>query len=241
MQSELDVKRILAIGAPEDKVKNIGNVKFDDLPEDKIYLPEDFGFERNDTLWIAGSTHPGEEEIVLRVFKNIKTKFPSLRLVIAPRHVERTEDVQRIIEEQGISSVRFSQMKSTKSDPNSVVLVDTIGHLRALYSLATLVFVGKSLTVPGGHNIIEPSFYSKPVIVGPHMQNFRDVMIAFKNDNAVVEVQDPQELESAVDRLLGHPQEMADLGRKAKQVISRQQGAIKRSMEIISHFLDKTL
>lgn len=241
MQSELDVTRILAIGAPQDKVKNIGNVKFDDLPEDKVYLPEDFGFEQNDSLWIAGSTHPGEEQIVLRVFKNIKTNFPSLRLVIAPRHVERAADVERIIEEEGMSFVRFSQMKSAKKNPNSVVIVDTIGHLRALYSLATLVFVGKSLTVQGGHNIIEPAFFSKPVIVGPHMQNFRDVMLAFKNDNAVVEVQDAQGLESAVLRLVSHPEQMAELGKKARQVIFRQEGAIKRSMEIISHFLDKAL
>lgn len=241
MQSELDVKRILAMGAPQDKVKNIGNVKFDDLPEDKTYLLEDFGFEHNDSLWIAGSTHPGEEDIVLRVFENIRKKFPSLRLVIAPRHVERVLDVQRIVEERGMVPVRFSQMKSERRIPNSVVIVDTIGHLRALYSLATLVFVGKSLTVQGGHNIIEPAYFSKPVIVGPHMQNFRDVMIAFKNDKAVVEVKDSQEFESTVDRLLSHPAEMAELGKKARQVIARQQGAAARSVEIISRFLGKVL
>src|SRR5262249_34230186 len=153
----------------------------DDLPKNDARQAKDLGFDPTDELWICGSTHPGEEEIVLGVFKSIRSQYPHLRLVIAPRHIERTAEVMKLVAANGFSAQKFSEIKvAGKND--SVVVVDSIGQLRSLYALATVVFVGKSFTVPGGHNIIEPAFFGKPVIVGPFMQNFRDITAVFKND-----------------------------------------------------------
>lgn len=241
MQSDQDVERIIAIGAPKDKVINMGNVKFDDLPAPSSFGPEDFGFQPDQQFFIAGSTHPGEEEILLDIFEKIKNKFPLLRLVIAPRHIERADNIQKLIEERGFHALRFSKVGAGPRYADAVVILDTIGHLRSFYAMGTLVFVGKSLTVQGGHNIIEPAFFSKPVIVGPHMQNFRDVVLAFKKDNAIIQVQNPKEFESAVIELLGNPQKMAELGQKAKAVIAREQGATARGMELITKALNGKL
>ena len=132
-------------------------------------------------------------------------------------------------------------MNSEARHSDSVVIVDTIGHLRSFYALATLVFIGKSLTVKGGHNIIEPAFFSKPIIVGPYMQNFRDVLHTFKKGNALVQVQNAKELELAVSDLLDHPQKMVELGEKAKQIILSQQGATARGVELIVRALNKSI
>ena len=237
MQSQLDADRILAMGAPKERVKNSGNVKFDDLPQDNPKTQEQFGFLPNDQIWIAGSTHPGEEEIVLEVYKRVQKHFPLLRLVIVPRHIERVSEVERVVQTNGLFSVMYSEIKNQKLEPNKIVIVDAIGHLRVLYSLATIVFVGKSLTVQGGHNIIEPAFFSKPIIVGPHMQNFRDVMQAFKNKQAVIEVHDTDELARAMEDMLANPAKRDELGKKARNVIRQEEGATKRIMDEISIYM----
>ncbi len=241
MQSDEDAQRIIHLGAPEGKVRNIGNIKFDDLPGENSFTLENFGFDLADELWIAGSTHPGEEEIILNIFHKICAQHPRLRLVIAPRHIDRAADVVKLVESKGFFSLYLSQMNSGERNPNAVVVVDTIGHLRSLYSLGTLVFVGKSLTVKGGHNIIEPAFFSKPVIVGPFMQNFRDIMFVFKKDDAILQVQNAQELESTVAHLLDHPEKMKTMGQRARAVIDKHRGATARSVELVSRALNKSL
>jgi 3-deoxy-D-manno-octulosonic-acid transferase len=241
MQSDRDVERIKAIGAPEDRVSNIGNVKFDDVPMNGSFGPVHFGFEENTTFFIAGSTHPGEEEIVLKAFQKIKDKYPAMRLVIAPRHIERADDIKQLIKSCDLDAFRFSQMIAGMRYRDQVVILDTIGHLRAFYDMATLVFVGKSLTVQGGHNIIEPAYFSKPIIVGPHVQNFRDVVSAFKDDNAIVQVENAREFEAAVSGLLDDPGRMAELGKKARGVIERHRGATNRSVEVIGRALKGAL
>lgn len=241
MQSKQDVERIIAIGAPAEKVCNIGNVKFDDLPTSNSFTLEDFGLRNDDILWVCGSTHPGEEEILLDIYTKYKDQYPSLRLAIAPRHIERVVTIEKIIQAKGLSHVRFSQMSTGARDYRAIVLVDTIGHLRSFYAFSAFVFIGKSLTVKGGHNIIEPAFFEKPVIVGPYMQNFRDVLIAFKKENALIQVNSPLELEAAVGTLLEHPDKRGDLGQKAKAVIVRQQGATKRGVELVSKALTRSL
>lgn len=241
MQSQQDVERIIAMGAPPEKVSNFGNVKFDDLPAPSSFTLEDFGLRNDDTLWVCGSTHPGEEEMVLDIYEKFKDQYPSLRLAIAPRHIERVVGIQKIIQARGLPFVRFSQMSTGARDYRAIVLVDTIGHLRSFYAFSSFVFVGKSLTVKGGHNIIEPAFFSKPVIVGPYMQNFRDVTAAFKKDNAICQVNNASEFETAVETLLKDPKKREELGKKAKEVIVHQQGATKRGVELIGKALHKFL
>jgi 3-deoxy-D-manno-octulosonic-acid transferase len=233
MQSDEDAERIIHLGAPPSKVHSVGNVKFDDLPKESTMSPEDLGFDAGDELWIAGSTHPGEEEIVLNVFKNIRGRYPRLRLVIAPRHVERTAEVMKLIGSKGFAPQKYSEMKAGYKSADAVILVDTIGHLRSLYSLATVVFVGKSFTVSGGHNIIEPAFFAKPVIIGPFMENFRDITAVFKADHALVQLDNPAELEGAMSSLLNSPTKRNELGQRARNVINKYTGATGRSVDFI--------
>jgi len=237
MQSDEDAKRIESLGAPHERIKNVGNVKFDELPGETHASILTIGFQSSDRLWVAGSTHPGEEEIVLRVYKEICQKYPDLRLVIVPRHVERSQEISGIIKAQGLSPVLFSQRSGQTFGQEHVLLVDEIGHLKDLYRLSSVVFVGKSLTVQGGHNVIEPAFFAKPIIVGPHMQNFRDVMAVFLKDKAILQVPDEAGLKLEVERLFGDLKRCQDFGDKARAVIEHQKGATQKTVNEIALIL----
>ncbi len=236
MQSAADAKRIIELGARVDRVHAVGNVKFDELPAADEALP-DFGFEKSERLWIAGSTHPGEEDILLDLHKMIQTKFPDLRLVLAPRHIERSREIIYLVEEKNFRPVLLSKLRETKLTPHSVVIVDTMGKLRSLYPLAAIVFVGKSLLGRGGQNVIEPASFSKPVLVGPHTDNFRDVIRLFCEANAIIQVRNPQQLGEEILRLLQSPEERSELGRRAYQVVKTNQGATAKSLEFIRSLL----
>ncbi len=233
MQSDIDANRIIELGAIKQKVLVLGNLKFDDLvlsQENVNELPA----PKNRLLWIAGSTHPGEEEIVLKIFSQHKD---SCALMIAPRHVERSEQIAQLVQSKGLKAVRFSQLSSNSWSSDTVVIVDTIGHLRSLYSKASFVFVGKSLCGGGGQNIIEPAFYAKPIIVGPMMENFRDITELFKNKDAIVQVKDAEQLEYEVGYLLKDENVRTQLGRKALEVVKANQGALDRTLKILERWL----
>ncbi len=234
MQSDEDAKRIKALGAPPDRVWCVGNIKFDDLPKAEDAQMHVAGFAPKGPLWIAGSTHPGEEQIILDVFKQLKAVYPEWELVIAPRHVERAKEIADMVQASGFHYTFFSQSRMSRYDPNAITILDTIGHLRSLYSYASLVFVGKSLCVGGGHNIIEPAFFGKPIIVGDRMSNFRDVLGYFKNAQAIVIVKDRRELIQKVDELMCDARKRAALGQKAKAVIEHNQGAGYKIMQLIA-------
>lgn len=179
MQSPLDAERILQLGAAPEKVHVVGNLKFDIPPGVAGLKKEELGFNPDDDVLIAGSTHPGEEELLLNIYQTLRKELPQLRLVIGPRHIERADAVMKLVEGKGYQAVRFSEIPVTQGNVHGVVVVDTIGHLRELYSLATVVFIGKSFAVGGGQNMIEPASAGKPVIVGPMTQNFKDAMAIF--------------------------------------------------------------
>ncbi len=247
MQSAKDAQRIIELGAPPEKVMTVGNIKFDDLPPMSFpHVPPTDGIPpkavtlsgnlevastrspiippRRDgddkLLWVAGSTHPGEEEIVLDVFAKHKDGW---NLVIAPRHVERSSQIKRLVASRGLTSF--------------VTVVDTIGQLRWFYAQASLVFVGKSFCVGGGHNIIEPAFYAKPIIVGPLMQNFQDITALFKNQGAIVQVKNVHEFETEVNRLMGNALLREQLGQKALGVVKANQGAGARTLQAMEKWL----
>ncbi|MBL8014504.1 MAG: 3-deoxy-D-manno-octulosonic acid transferase, partial [Candidatus Omnitrophica bacterium] len=178
-----------------------------------------------------------EEEIILKIYKRYHREFPQLRMVIAPRHVERASEVEGLIRSFGLNCCLFSK-GTCRQETDSVLLIDTIGQLRQLYSVASFVFVGKSLTVPGGHNIIEPAFFAKPIVVGPKMQNFRDVMQAFVQAGAIVEVRDAQKLDAAVGRFLSEPAFAREIGHRAREVITQQKGATTKIVEEISRWME---
>ena len=240
MQSGLDAERIVQLGAPAERVKNVGNVKFDIVPDGTAARPGDIGFNEGQMVWVAGSTHPGEEEIVVNIYEGVRTSFPTLRLVIAPRHPERARGIVEMIRKAGFSPVLFSSERKAPLEPREILVVDTIGHLLELYSVATVVFVGKSLTVKGGHNIIEPAVFGKPILTGPHMGNFKDIARVFLADQAVAQVPDAFALKHELSRLLSSADERVQLGRRAYDVIRKNRGAIGRTLDVIVREVDES-
>jgi len=238
MQSPLDADRIKRLGAREDKVHVVGNLKFDTIPDSTERTKTEFGFQAAEDLFVAGSTHPGEEKILIDAYKEISRGFSNVRLVIAPRHIERTDEIIKLIESMGYSAIRFSQINGKEGHAQrSVVVVDTIGQLRELYRLAKIVFVGKSLTVGGGQNVIEPAYFGKPTIVGPLTQNFKDAVNIFKRSDAIIEVQNGDQLSSEVLELLKNPERAQKMGEAAKRTIKEYQGATTRTVEAIKGIL----
>ncbi len=194
MQSRVDAERAIALGAPAERVVVSGNLKFEigDVDESpKIIetgrsLDESFALSSS-PLIIAGSTTEGEEEIVLAAFEQLRKEeaFERVRLLIAPRHPERFDAVERLLRSSQLSYARRS---SPGGDCKaSVILLDTVGELAALYRFASVVFVGGSLIPKGGHNILEPALYAKPIIVGPSMENFREITKEFLRRDALVQ------------------------------------------------------
>jgi len=236
MQSESDAKRIKELGAAEGKVFVVGNMKFDDVLDGKTgQIPQAMASRKGKTL-VAGSTHPGEEQIILDVVLRIKPQFSDLSLILAPRHPDRAGEIIDLCTEKGFKAIKFSQIQET-IDPGTVIVVDTIGHLRALYSLADVVFLGKSLTAKGGHNIIEPACYGKPIIVGPFMQNFRDITKLFLEGDALIQVAHKAQLEQGIEKLLRDENLRRKMGMNAQAVIKNNQGATDKTFAMISRVM----
>jgi 3-deoxy-D-manno-octulosonic-acid transferase len=168
----------------------------------------------------------------LDTFLSLRRQYPSLRLVLAPRHPDRAANISGFVRKSGLSPVLFSTNRSILG-PEDVLIVDAIGHLLGFYAAATVVFVGKSLTVKGGHNIIEPAVYGKPIVIGPHMQNFRDITEAFKTDRAVIQVEDASGLKQAIAGLLADENGRREIGQRAQEVIHKNRGATRRTMDLI--------
>ena len=235
VQTPEDAGRLSRLGAHADRVHVLGNVKFDDTFDEDGYTRDFAGYQESDDIWIAGSTHPGEEKIVLDCFTALRKDFPRLKLILAPRHIERSPEVCALARACGVRPLLWSHRKEGRGEAPDAVIVDTIGHLRRIYSLATVVFVGKSLAGRGGgQNIIEPAVYGKPVIVGPATDNFQRVVEVFQRSQALIQVRDPEELEQALRQLLSHPDRRIALGRKAREVVLSQRGATEKSLALFS-------
>ncbi len=236
MQSPGDAQRIIALGAEDSRVLMTGNIKFDDLPADEDSPICDFN--KVGLWWVAGSTHPGEEEMVLDVYEQIIQDRPEWRLMIVPRHIERVAQIMELIERRCLTAMKFSEFNNLNlpnlafgKSAKTVVVVDTIGHLRSIYAKASLVFVGKSLCVGGGHNVIEPAFYGKPIVIGPKVENFRDIVDSFKNSDAIVQVENAYTFEKTVRNLCLDASRRESLGVAARGVIANNQGATRRILE----------
>ncbi len=236
MQSALDAERIIELGALKDTVRVLGNVKFDSIIDAGSADLRGEGLAREHLLLVAGSTHPGEEEVMLDIFQSLKRSSPLIRLVLAPRHPERSAQVGELVRQAGLRPVFFSR-NGRVTVQDDVMIVDTIGYLLQFYSAASVVFVGKSLTVHGGHNIIEPAMFAKPIVVGPHMQNFKDIVQAFLMEHAVIQVEDALGLKTAIQQLLQNEPLRKDLGDKARMVVRRNRGAVERAVGMIEAVL----
>jgi 3-deoxy-D-manno-octulosonic-acid transferase len=232
MQSEMDRKRIQAIGADPNKVTVFGNLKYDvpgsSRPLDSMLAAV---LQNCRQVWIAASTLPGEEEPVLNAFAGLRESYPELKLVIAPRHADRFNDVEEIVKRQGFSCVRRTQLQ-----PESfaeVLLLDTIGELAATFQYASVVFMGGSLVAKGGHNVLEPARHERPIIFGPHMENFRDMARLFLDGNAAIQIQSAAELSPAVGKILSNAQFGSELGRNARRIVEQNTGATDRVLRLL--------
>jgi len=237
MQTEADAAKIKSLGAPAERVFVLGNMKFDRPARMATREAPAIGLTGSEKVWIAGSTHPGEEAIVLDAYRRLNADFSDLRLILAPRHVERTQEIAALVQQNGIAPRLFSQKETRAFKSHEVLIVDTIGDLRTLYHLATVVFIGKSLIGQGGQNILEPVFFGKPVIVGPFMQNFRQITELLGQAGGIIQINDARDLLPAVRKLLESPHHAADLGARALRVVHEHQGATEKTRQIISQRL----
>jgi len=239
MQSELDRARIIEIGADPARVHVTGNIKFDNLPEGEKLERRALGFGKDDIILIAGSTHANEEEMILEMIGRLRAQCPNLKLILSPRHVERTEDLESLAATKKFIPVLLSGLKGRPIENDEVVLVDRIGVLKDLYTIADIVFIGKTLAVGGGQNMIEPAAFGKPTLVGPMTYNFKDVVRVFLAEEALVQVADWQQLEEALKSLLDDKEKRERIGAQARQVVERYQGASSKTIGLIEGIVNQ--
>jgi len=192
---------------------------------------------------LGGSTWAGEEAVLLDLYREMKNDFPALALVLVPRHFERSDEVIAVIEERGMTVVRRSQLQgdTTPDKPVAdVLLVDTTGELKNFYACATVIFVGKSLTVHGGQNVIEPAVCRKPIVVGPNMENFPAIMEDFLSADALRQVRDADELKATIRALLADEEERRVLGERAGQLLEAKAGAVQKTLDHVLSLLESS-
>jgi 3-deoxy-D-manno-octulosonic-acid transferase len=230
MQSQLDRQRIEELGADPQKVTVFGNLKYDAANSSRpIATPLAKFLRAWPRIWIAASTMPGEEELVLDAFAKLRAKYSDLHLIIAPRHKQRFDTVQDILRRRGFRFVRRSELRGD----GDVMLFDTIGELSSVFCYGTVVFMGGSLVARGGHNILEPAWHRQPIVFGPHMENFREMARLFLEANAAVQIAKSTQLGPAVYQILSNPRRAAELGRNAQAIVRENAGATDRVLDYL--------
>jgi 3-deoxy-D-manno-octulosonic-acid transferase len=246
VQGEESARRLVDLGADPARVTVTGSLKFDSLDLSPLEAPRGrpasgparvlrfFRMSPNRPVIVAGSTLRGEEEAVIRAFNRVRTAGGNALLVIAARHPERFAEVERLCRQEGLATVRRTELPIDAEPRADAVILDTIGELAQLYQIATAVFVGGSLVAAGGHNILEPAVFGKPIVFGPHMQNFGEIAEAFLRNGAAVQVRTERELEDAVVSLMTDPVRRARLGAAARALVEANRGAKDRTLAAIA-------
>jgi 3-deoxy-D-manno-octulosonic-acid transferase len=244
MQSDESARRLISLGADARRVTVTGSLKFDSVerPGARPGQARDrvLRFLRvspGRTVLVAGSTMRGEETVVLRAFSTMKQTLPGALCVLAPRQPERFGEVERLAREAGFVAIRRSELPIDADPRADVVVLDTIGELARIYQLATAVFVGGSLVDLGGHNILEPAIFGKPIVFGPHMQNFREIADAFLANDAAVQVQSERDFDEAIIALVTDPVRRARLGAAARALVEANRGAKDKTLAIIEQLV----
>ena len=240
MQGESHAERIREMGAPPERVSVTGSLKFDAAepgrPPERLTRLFD-GRSHPRPLWVAGSTVGGEDELVLQAFHRVRERVEDAGLVIAPRHPERFSEVPPLVEEAGFRCRRRSTLEPGEWVDGDVILLDTLGELAQIYSFASVVFVGGSLVPSGGHNILEPAAASRPIVVGPHMENFQEIADEFRAEEALVQVGSAEELGREVAALLLDEPRRRALGERARGLVERNRGAVRRTVDVLGSLL----
>jgi 3-deoxy-D-manno-octulosonic-acid transferase len=243
MQSEADAARLEELGMPRERLFTAGNLKFDAELSSETNKTEElrkrFAVDSNVPLILAASTHAPEEDIIIESIKKLRQKDP-VRLMLAPRHPERFNEVAGLLQKSGLSWTRRTNAPNPNDANAAVILLDTIGELPATYALAQIVFVGGSIVDKGGHNVLEPAAAGVTVVTGSHTHNFHAIVELMNEAGALVQLPAlegaaaSEELAYVFEKLLASPAERDELGRRAKQLITANQGAADRTMQLIA-------
>jgi 3-deoxy-D-manno-octulosonic-acid transferase len=238
MQTEEDARRILALGAPPERVVVTGNVKHEPAPDagGVEVWQRLLGLRPGQPVWIAGSTHRGEESAVLDAHAQARGRCPDLALIVAPRHPERAGEVLQLVAARGWPAVRRSELPRQHRD-GAVIVLDTIGELAQLYAVADVVFVGGSLVAIGGHNLLEPALRRKPVLFGPYTMNFREPARLLVEGGGGLVVADARALTAELVRLLDDAERRAAMGARAFEAASSRHGAVRATLDLVERFL----
>jgi 3-deoxy-D-manno-octulosonic-acid transferase len=250
MQTSQDAARILELGAPEDRVHVVGNLKFDlamaGHAGEGLVVRTMLGLPNTRPVLVAGSTHRGEEGSVLKAFQAARRTAADLLLLLAPRHPERLAEVEGLLAQAGLQWVRRSRLPAPCASQQAglpvkelppVILLDTMGELAKLYAAGTIVYVGGSLVPIGGHNVLEAAAYARPVLFGPHMGNFAEMARLFLEQGAGLQVRDATELGEQIVRLLAEPAAAGRMGEVGRSIVETHRGASRRTVDLLETVL----
>lgn len=238
VQEPAEIERWVALGVPRERIHHVGSIKYDPAEtsvnsEMPLQVLRAFGIDPDRPILFGGSTHAGEEEILGEVFRKLRVDFPTVALIIAPRHVERAAEIRGRLTRLGLSVSLRSEAGTAPTAPPDCVLLDSTGELQNWYAVATIVFVGKSLTAHGGQNPVEPILAGKPVLFGPHMENFSALAQALVANEAAIQIHDPNSLQEKIARLLRDREAASRLVANAHAVLARHSGATSRTATLL--------
>ena len=245
MQSERDARRVIDLGADAAKVRRTGNIKFDQplpqaAPAGRPLSRASLAVAEYERLLVAGSTHPVEEEQLLTCYQRVSRDIPGLVLVLAPRHIERAAQVEATVRANGLPVIRRSTIGTEGSEPSNgprVAILDSRGELAWLYKEAAIAFVGGTLVPVGGHNLLEPAVWGKPVFFGPHTDHCAEVAELLLAAEGGIQVENADDLTRRVSELLLDEPRLTRMGQAARQVVKENQGALQLSLDQIARFL----
>jgi len=245
-QTQQDNVRATALGVEPAKASVAGNIKYDIShaewpPLEREMFLRGLNIKNDEKIIVAGSTHAGEEEIILTVFEWLKHEFSELRLVLAPRHPERCKDVEKLVTEKGLIVIRrtaaLSESFSAYSVSHEVILLDTIGELSSIYSIATVAFVGGTLVNIGGHNLLEPALCRKPVLYGPYLKSYLEMAEMLEAAGGGIRVNNTQDLFEALKKLLADRAYAEKAGAAAYSALQVNRGATGRCLKVLESFM----
>ena len=250
MQSEHDAERIGRLGAEPTAIHVTGNMKFDQGLEQgqaadaHVSFRALFACQGAEVLIVAGSTHPQEEEYILDAYRMVIAQHPQAVLVMAPRHIERAAALEQVIQQHGFACVRRSRLGQNAGDQTfqkgpRVIVLDTRGELAFVYREAWVTFVGGTLVPVGGHNLLEPAQWGRPVLFGPHVDHCRDIAARLLGAGGGLQIQNQENLAFQLIRLIAHPSAAEEMGQRALEMVRTHRGVVTRNLQWIEQFLDK--
>lgn len=242
MQSENDARNLQTLGIDPARIATLGNLKFDSrntapaihTPVHQKERKTSYGFVAEEPLWICGSTHAGEESIVFAVFARLQPSFPTLQLLIAPRNIERSDEILALAAQHGLACRRRT---TDKEVPGPILVLDTIGELASCYAMADMVFVGGSLVACGGHNPLEPAAVGVPVLFGPHMEDFSEIASELVEKGGALQVAEASVLERRLGQLLSDTEAARTMGQRAAACVASHRGVVANHLRMIDRLL----